>query len=383
MSDSVTVKKGFGTRMKNSVSGIFGGIILILIGIVVLVINERRNVINIRDTKELTNAYVDVSSESVDKDNEGKLIATSGTLDYNNETLRDGTFNISISTPVLVRTVEVYQWEEEKQESDNSTTYNYNKVWKNELIDSSKFNSSSNHTNPTSKPYEDERLYASELKVGAYKLSSSFNSLISANNTIDNLADATIPEGYSINGNFITNSEDPEQPAIGDIRISFKYATYKDVSVMGKLNNGSIVEYTTKEKSNFIFFTDGTHDGKYMITSKEKGDKMMKWILRAIGTLAIILGIASLFGPLTTLTSYVPILGNLVSGATGIIAFLVGLAISLVVIAISWIVFRPILGIGLLVAAVALIIVVKKCFSKKDNVATQPTEPQPVETKEE
>ncbi len=366
MNDSVTVKKGFGTRMKNSVSGIFGGIILVIIGIVVLVINERNNVINIRDTKELTKVYVDVSSEKVDKENEGKLIATNGKLEYNDEVLKDSKFNISISTPVLIRKVEVYQWEEEKEESDDSTTYNYKKVWSDELIDSKDFNKSSSHTNPTSKPYENESQYASEIKVGAYKLSSSFNSLISTNKTISELTEATLPEGYAVSGNYITNSEDPEKPEIGDVRISFEYASYNDVSVMGKVNNDTIVEYVTKEKSNFVFFTEGTHDGKYMITSKEKGDKMMKWIFRAIGTLAIICGIASLFGPLTTLTSYVPILGNLVSGATGIISFLVGLAISLVVIAISWIVFRPLLGIALLAVAIVLIVLVKKCFSKKD-----------------
>ena len=365
MNDSVTVKKGFGTRMKNAFSGIVGGIILIIIGIGVLVWNERKNVINIRDTKEIRDVYVDVSSDKVDKDQDGKLIATSGKLDYGNETLTDVQFNVSVSTPYLYRKVEVYQWEEETSESDGSTTYSYKKVWSDEVIDSSKFNSSSNHANPTAKPYENESYYASELKVGEYKLSSNFNSYLEAKSEYTDLSAASIPEGYKFTPGYITNSEDIEKPNIGDIRISFQFANYNDVSVMGKLNNETIVEYTTKKGSNFTYFVEGTHDGEYMITAKEKGDKLFKWILRAVGTLSIILGIAALFGPITTLTSYVPILGNLVSGATGIIAFLLGLALSLIVIAISWIVFRPLLGIALLAAAIVLIVVVKKCFSKK------------------
>ena len=82
----------------------------------------------------------------------------------------------------------------------------------------------------------------------------------------------------------------------------------------------------------------------------------MKWILRLIGTLLIIFGIAAVFGPLTTLTSYVPILGKLVGGAVFVVSLLLGLAISLLVIAVSWIVFRPLLGICLLAAAILLFV---------------------------
>lgn len=377
MSDTVVEKKGFGTRMKNSLSGIIGGIIFVIIGIVILVINERGNVINIRDNKELQNAYVDVVSETVDKDSEGKLIATSGKLDYNNETLTDTKFNISISTPLLERKVEVYQWEEETEERDDQTTYNYNKVWSDEVIDSTKFKKESGHSNPEAKPFENASYKASELKVGAYKLSNAFATSINTNKTIEDLTNATIPEGYQVNGKYLTNSEDVEAPAIGDVRISFEYASYTDVSVMGKQSNGTIVEYTTKKGSNFTYFVEGTHDGSYMLNAKEKSDKAMKWILRFLGTILIMVGIASLFGPLTTLASYVPILGTLVNGATGIIAFLLGLAISLVVIAVSWIAFRPILGIALLAIAIVLVIVLKKCLAKKKE--GQPETPTPTE----
>lgn len=74
MSDSVVVKKGFGTRMKNGFSGILGGIILVLIGIGVLIWNERSNVKNIHDVKEMRDVYVDVSSDKVDKETMTNLL---------------------------------------------------------------------------------------------------------------------------------------------------------------------------------------------------------------------------------------------------------------------------------------------------------------------
>ena len=65
------------------------------------------------------------------------------------------------------------------EETDEKTTYTYNKVWKDQTIDSSKFNSSTNHSNPTTIPFKNQRLTAKEMKVGAYKLSSSFDSKLS------------------------------------------------------------------------------------------------------------------------------------------------------------------------------------------------------------
>ncbi len=369
MNDSVVVKKGFGTRMKNGFSGILAGLLFILIGIGILVWNERNNVKNIHDIKELKEVYTDIESAKVDKEYDGKVIATSGKLDFGDEELVDSTFNIKVKTPMLVREVEMYQWVEDKEESEDKTTYNYKKEWKNELVDSSNFNQSSSHQNPSAMPYEASTEKAQQLKVGAYKLTSSFSNLLSAENSYSDFTGATIPEGYKTVGNYIIKSEDPDSPKIGDVRISFKYASYTDVSVLGKLQGDTIIEYVTKEKSKIKYFTSGVEDGASMIASMEKGHKIMKWIFRLIGTILIIGGIKALFGPITALSSYVPILRNIVDGAAGIIATLVGLAIALVVIAISWLVFRPVLGICLLVAAIALIILAKKFGFKKGKPA--------------
>lgn len=375
MSDTIVEKKGFGTRMKNGFSGILTGILFVLIGIGVLVWNEKSNVTNIHDVKELKSVYVDVESDKVAKDYDGSLIVTSGKLDFGDEELVDPAFNIRVKTPALVRKVEMYQWVEEKEESDDKTTYNYKKEWKSDLVDSTEFKDSNNHYNPDSMPYEGTSTSAAELKVGAYTLSSSFGSLVSTNKKVSDLTNATIPEGYQVYNNYIVRGEDPEKPQVGDIRISFEYASYSDVTVMGKLHGDTIIEYVTKEKTRIKYFSEGTQDGATIIANMEKGNKAMKWIIRLVGTLIIIIGVKSLFGPLTALSSYVPILRNIVNGATGIISFFVGLAIALVTIAISWIVFRPVLGICLLAGAIVLIILAKKFGTKKGQPVQ--TVPQP------
>jgi len=66
-------------------------------------------------------------------------------------------------------------------------------------------------------------------------------------------------------------------------------------------------------------------------------------------------------------------LGSLVGGVSALIAFLLSLGISFVVIAISWISFRPLLGISLLVVAVAcFFLILKKMSQGKGRSASVP-----------
>ena len=365
MSDTYTEKTGFLTNMKNSITGVFVGIILIIVGIGVLIYNERKNTINIKDVKELRDTYTDIKSDTVDKEYDGKLISTSNTLTFADEELKDTVFNISKITPLLTRTVEVYQWEETEESSGDETTYKYDKKWSNEIIDSSKFKQESGHENPKNKAYDDTQEESKELKVGAYRLSNAYRSYINANNEITDLTGATIPEGYKTYNKYITNSKDTSNPEVGDVRISFNYASYDKVTVLGEIKGDLLDEYTTKKKSKIVYLVEGEHDGAYVIDEIEKNNNIWKWVLRLIGTLLVICGFTSFFGPISTLTSYVPFFGKVVKGVTGILGFLIGLAVSLLVIAISWIVFRPVLGICLLVAVVLLILLAKKITAKK------------------
>ena len=67
-------------------------------------------------------------------------------------------------------------------------------------------------------------------------------------------------------------------------------------------------------------------------------------------------GLKMVFGPLGVLADVLPFLGSLVRMGTGLLSFLIALPCSLVTIAIAWIVYRPVLGIILLVIAVGSIV---------------------------
>ena len=364
MDDQVVVKKTFGSRFKNSISGVLVGLLLIIAGIVLLACNEKNALKNKKDTIELRQNYVEITSDKVDTENNGNLVVTSGKLVWSPSNATDKIFGVTYNTPVLERKVEIYEWVEESTETNDSTTYSYSKSWNTSIVNSNNFQKKEGHVNPTSMPYEKDEVTAETLTVGAYSLTSTFVGKLSANENLLDLSTATVPEGYRVDGNYITNSADLANPQVGDVRISFKYGDYTDVTVMGKLNGSRIESYKTKKGSSVTSMKHGILSGDEVITSIENANNTMKWIMRLLGTMLIIFGLNAIAGPITNLTSYVPILGSIFNGAVGLVMFILGLAISLVVIAISGFAVRPILSILLIAVVIGLIYLLKRF--KKD-----------------
>ncbi|MCW5210069.1 hypothetical protein VU10_07890, partial [Desulfobulbus sp. US1] len=63
-------------------------------------------------------------------------------------------------------------------------------------------------------------------------------------------------------------------------------------------------------------------------------------------------------GVFSVLADVLPFLGSIVEAGTGFIAFLLAGVLSLITIAVAWIVFRPLLGIILLAIAVGLVVLI-------------------------
>ena len=151
--------------------GILAGLVLLIIGVCVLWYNEGRTVKTASAIKEAKKNYTDVSSEKIDKKYEGKLVATKGKIDLSEATeLTDEKFGITAKAAKLERIVEMYQWEEKCETDDNDKKKcTYEKVWNDNLIDSSEF-VESGHTNPDSMPYESETYTAENAKLGKFIL---------------------------------------------------------------------------------------------------------------------------------------------------------------------------------------------------------------------
>lgn len=367
-------KEGFYMKEKKKgglFAGVLVGLLMVIIGTGLLWWNEGNNVRNIKTTDEIEKKVVEIASDSDSAAYAGQLVALGDKFIVRDEEIADDTFHVSLHTAALHRVVEVYQWEEESDtDSDGDTTYSYKKVWHEGLIDSSSF-SYSGHDNPDSVAYSSDSFYAEEVILGNYRLSSSQIAQMDTDKTFTpSESTADIPKGYTLNGQYIISSEDVESPQIGDVRISWKYNGWKEVSLIAQVSGSSFVSYTSEVGKNVNYVTEGVKTAAQMIEEIRNQDKMMKWMFRLIGALLIFVGYMSFISPLTKLLNYIPILGNVVNFMFGLMVFLLSLLQSLLVIIIAWFRFRPLLSLCLL--AVCAVIGVLIFLLKKKQGAKAP-----------
>jgi len=103
-----------------------------------------------------------------------------------------------------------------------------------------------------------------------------------------------------------------------------------------------------------------------MFESAHAANSMWTWILRFVGVFLVCMSIGMMLAPLSVLASVIPFLGKLVGVGTGFVSMLAGMTWSLLIIALAWLFYRPLIGIILLVAAVGLIaLLFTKLTSKK------------------
>ena len=341
-------------KIGNAFGGIGIGFVLIIVGIILLWWNEGNNVRNLKTTAEMDKSVIDVLSDSIDSSNEGKLIATHGKL-INEEELTDETFKVSIKTAKLERIVEMYQWSETSHTEDGDTTYTYNKEWSSSLIDSTHF-SKSGYDNPSEMPFGSNSYFANDVRVGAFRLSSEQIGLLSTNGVYDTLNEENVTSlGYKVIGKYYTNSADFNNPKVGDVRISFVYNNSTDISVLAVQTGNTFTDFVSKAGKSESRIMDGVQTGHEMINAIKNENKILKWVLRVAGVLLTVGGFSSILKPISAIGGVIPLLGNVIQSMVGLISFILGLAVSLVVIAIAWIRFRPLLGIALLAVVGVLI----------------------------
>ena len=354
--------------------GIIAGVVMIIIGVCILWYNEGRTVKTQKGINEARDQYVQVKSDKVDSKNEEKLIATNGKLDLSEASeLVDDVFNVKAASAKMVREVEMYQWEESCHTDDNNNKQcSYKKDWNDRLIDSSDFQKSG-HENPTEMPYESKTYLANNVKLGAFTLPENLIDDLSTKKvkTTNELNEeyANAIEGYQVRGEYVTNQSAEGGPEVGNVRIKFKYNDATSASVLAVQTGNTFSKYVTKYDTKIFRIKEGTHTGKEIIQDLVDENNTLKWILRILGTILVMLGIGSIFSPINKLAGWIPLVGGAVGLVTGLVSILAGLAVSLVVIAIAWFRFRPLLSISLLVIVAICIILLFVLKKKNKNKA--------------
>ena len=95
----------------------------------------------------------------------------------------------------------------------------------------------------------------------------------------------------------------------------------------------------------------GKKSGDEIIDAEKEANNMWLWALRILGTLLVIGGLKNIFGFLEMILKVVPFIANIIGWGVGMVCTVIGVVWAIIIIAIAWLFYRPLLGISLLVLA--------------------------------
>ena len=394
MAYTETTSTSYGQRLAGSAKGMIGGLLVFIIGTCLLWWNEGRTV---RTAKAIGDAASHVESvadvSKVDASLNGKLIHASAFADTK-DTLTDDLFGVREQAIKLDRKVEYYQWVEHSQRKkrdkvgggeETITTYTYEQEWVKKPVNSSNFKESRyRNANRVLSQVEERNEMAQHVTFGAYTLPESFVASISGSEPVE--VRMTEEQRFTWNerlhmlrpkvntetslvhtsANTVYLGLSPNSPQVGDVRVTFTKVPPADISLIAQVDGSTFKAYRAKNGQSFSRVQMGTVGVDEMIEQARSENNMLTWVLRLVGVLLIVIGLKGMFGLLPMLFKVLPFLGSIVDAGVGLVSWIFGLAWSLIIIAIAWLVFRPIIGISLLVLAIAGIVFLKRRGKKNE-----------------
>ena len=394
MAYTETTSTSYGQRLAGSAKGMIGGLLMFIIGTCLLWWNEGRTV---RTAKAIGDAASHVESVAdvsrVDASLNGKLIHASAFADTK-DTLTDDMFGVRERAIRIDRKVEYYQWVENAQTKERekigggketTTTYTYEKKWVDKPVNSAEFKDPQYQSaNKVLSEVEERNEMAQHVTFGAYTLPELFVASISGSEPVE--VRMTEEQRFTWNerlhmlrpkvntetslvhtsANTVYLGLSPNSPQVGDVRVTFTKVPPADISLIAQVDGSTFKAYRAKNGQSFSRVQMGTVSADEMIEQARSENNMLTWVLRLVGVLLIVIGLKGMFGLLPMLFKVLPFLGSIVDAGVGLVSWIFGLAWSLIIIAIAWLVFRPIIGISLLVLAIAGIVFLKRRGKKNE-----------------
>ena len=167
-------------------------------------------------------------------------------------------------------------------------------------------------------------------------------------------------------GNVLYFGRVPGSPEVGDVRVTFEKVVPAKVTVMAVVDGDSFKPFKAKNGKRFQTLVMGQKSGDEIIDAEKEANNMILWFLRILGVVMVIGGLKGIFGFIETILKVVPFIAGIFGWGVGLVCTVLGIVWSLIVIAIAWLFYRPLLGISLLVLAGFLIWVF--AFKGKDKL---------------
>lgn len=376
----VVTRQSWSSRLGEALKGILVGLILLVGGCILLWWNEGRAVVTAKGLTEGAGLVTSVPAGQVAPEHEGQLVHVTGRA-LAGDALTDPDFPLmTVKGLVLRRSVEMYQWREQEKTKETKetggsvtkeTTYSYDKVWSSSVNDSSRFYDAAGHKNPPSLPYAELKLTAADARLGAFRLSAGLLAQLPATDTLRPPAGASPgPNRHFAEGRIYLGSN-PDSPAIGDVRLQYTYAPEQEISVVARQSGDGFTPFSVSGgKRNIQMLEAGLHDAAAMFNTAQMENTALTWILRGLGWLLLFGGFYFVLRPMGVFGDVLPPLGSLVNVGVSLVSLILSAIVGLLVIALAWLFYRPLLGVLLLVVVVVAAVGLKKLVNKR--AATRP-----------
>lgn len=376
---TTTTSRSWFSRMGSALSGILFGLLLFVGSFFLLSWNEGRAIHRAKTLEMGAKQVISVPADAPVAGNEGRLVHLTGDAEAEGP-VTDKTFGITAEALKLRRDVEMYQWkQEEKSETkqklgggeETVTTYSYSKTWSPTLLDSTQFHVPDGHANPEAMPVESTTFVAPDIHVGGFDLPESLTELI--NNYEPRPATAEEAEAAARRhdeeikatpaGQLYIGSN-PSQPAIGDLRVTFQIAPAGPVSIIAAQIQNTFEPFTIPHLGTIELLQCGTLSAAAMFQKEQENNAILTWLLRLAGFFCMLIGLLLITNVFSVAASIIPFLGDLVGTGTGMLAFVVALPLTLATIALSWLAYRPLVGIPLLLLTAGAVVLAIRKISK-------------------
>lgn len=353
-------KEGSTKTSGNPINGFIFGLIVLPLAIILLFTNELHAAQTYNSLKEGEGIAVALSTAEVDEEQDGNLVHMTAYADTD-ETLIDQTFSVSASNVIkLKRNVRMYQWVQTKHTSgsgeDEEVTYRYSKQWSSKYHNSKNFKREKGHENP---PMEFRSIthMAEVVEFGEFLLSPGLIKQMSGEKS---LKIRQVPEldGHKAtltNKGVYIGSASLKSPELGDYYITFSVVHPITVSIIAQQRGTTFQPYQTRAGDALEMLEMGTMSMEQMFRIAHNKNISETWTTRLGGVIFMFVAIHLIFRPIVAAAHFVPILGNLVELGLTTLTFVLGTALSILVIALGWIAARPTIGVFLLMGAIAII----------------------------
>lgn len=353
--------------------GILLGVILVLAALAVLWMNEGRAVADYRSIKELDSYTIPVSPHRVNPENEGSAVYLTWRASTS-DVLKDKQFGISRVALRMVRTVEMFQWRENRpsaREIEQGVEPTYDLVWARQRIPSEDFLRPEDHQNPPMR-YTTTTWLAEDIALGAFQLPASLLLKLDDYVQVDATnAVPTIPEPVIHNEGNLYLGENIAEPMVGDLRISYRALDPQQISLIARQFGNTFDTFVSREGKVHAPIRTGVHTQAQLLSYERSTVKAITILLRILGFVLAFAGLMMILSPLTILSGVIPVFQRVVRFGLAMVCLLFAGILTLFMISISWFAHRPVIAVGLGLLILVLGILMSRAFKKPDEMAVQ------------